>query len=212
MKTSHPPTAATWLLKFLTPAGKNEALLGDLEEDFTQGRSAAWYWRQVLAVIIVSFGQELRSRWTAIGFAALWTVVVLLFLRHIYTGPEIRPLLDAVFGWASGFAFPISVICVATFTIAALSAVETMAGLIGLGIYLVTTRTFTLRRFLRTTSIALAIVSLGNIVVAALVMIAEPAHPTRFVGYMLESISVFPSLLAAVWTPSVENTKTKISA
>jgi hypothetical protein len=145
----------------------------------------------------------------AIGFAALWTAAVLLFLRHIYTGLHIRHLFDVVFGRTAGFPFPMSVIYVATFTLSVLVALQTMAGLIGLGIYLLTTRHFTLRRFLRTASIALAIVFIGNIVVAVFVMFAVPAHHIRFVGYMLESTLVFVSLLVALWTPPVENAGAK---
>jgi hypothetical protein len=209
MSCSQAPSAATWLLKSLTPRGKSEALLGDLLEEFMRGRSAFWYWRQALAAIIVSFGQELRCRWMAIGFATLWTAVVLLSLRHIYTGSHIRPLFNAVFGWTSRFPFPMSAVYVATFTLSVLVALQTMAGLIGLGIYLLTTRSFTLRKLLRTVSIVLVIVFIGNIFVAASVMFAVPAHHIRFVGSILESTLVFVSLLVAVWIPSVENSGAK---
>jgi hypothetical protein len=33
---------------------------GDLDEQYRQGRSAAWYWRQVLAAIVLDNGGELR--------------------------------------------------------------------------------------------------------------------------------------------------------
>ena len=41
-----PPAVATWLLKKFRPA--DEALLGDLLEECPNGRSTAWYWRQVV--------------------------------------------------------------------------------------------------------------------------------------------------------------------
>jgi hypothetical protein len=168
MRTSQAPSAATWLLKFLTPRDMSEALIGDLLEEFMRGRSASWYWRQLLTAIIVSFAQELRRRWMAIGFAVLWTAVVLLFLRHFYTSSYIRPLFDprghrshrTFIQWATGFAFPISVIYVATFALSVLSALETMAGLIGLGIYLLTTKSFVPRRLFGTVSITWLLFSL----------------------------------------------------
>lgn len=210
MMLSGPPKAATWLLKSLTPGSKSEALLGDLEEDFVRGRSAAWYWRQVFVAILVSFAQELRCRWIATAFAALWTAVVFLFLQYFYTSSHIRPLFNTVFGWTVGFAFPISTIFGATIVLLFLSALETLAGLIGIGIYLVTRRSLTLRGVFRTASTVLAILFSGNIVVAAIVLLAAPANLARgFVGYMIEALFVFVSLLVAVWAPSVENTRAK---
>ena len=46
MTVKQPPAFATWLLK--RAARGNEALVGDLLEEYRQGRSAVWYWRQVL--------------------------------------------------------------------------------------------------------------------------------------------------------------------
>jgi len=58
MRSVRPPSAATWLLhKF----GRNEALSGDLLEEYSLGRSDAWYWRQVLVAIVVGFGKEVRT-------------------------------------------------------------------------------------------------------------------------------------------------------
>lgn len=53
MKSSQPPALATWLIEHLIPGSRNEALAGDLLEQFGQGRSALWYWRQVLVAILV---------------------------------------------------------------------------------------------------------------------------------------------------------------
>jgi preprotein translocase subunit SecY len=47
-----PPAAAQWLLRMLGPA--NPALAGDLLEEYGQGRSARWYWKQVLIAIAVA--------------------------------------------------------------------------------------------------------------------------------------------------------------
>jgi len=45
-----PPALATWLLQ--TFAG-NEALVGDLVEQFRLGRSAAWFWRQTFGALLL---------------------------------------------------------------------------------------------------------------------------------------------------------------
>jgi hypothetical protein len=61
MRSSHPPIVATWLLVHLRSDKENESLIGDLLEDYGRGRSTAWYWRQVLAAIVVSSCGEVRA-------------------------------------------------------------------------------------------------------------------------------------------------------
>ena len=57
-----PPGIATWLLERLGPHYRNESLVGDLLEEYQQGRSRAWYWRQTLAGICIGRAASLR-RW-----------------------------------------------------------------------------------------------------------------------------------------------------
>jgi len=67
MKRLTPPPLATWLLEHLRLSGSGDALPGDLLEDFGQGRSATWYWRQVLVAIFFNWGSVLRRRITPLG-------------------------------------------------------------------------------------------------------------------------------------------------
>lgn len=76
MKRNDPPAIATWILEHLCPGGRNEALAGDLLEEFRHGRSSLWYWRQVLAAIAVGCAQEARAHWLVLVFSVLWTVPV----------------------------------------------------------------------------------------------------------------------------------------
>ena len=48
--TPKPPTLAIALLKCI--AGQNDALMGDLEEQFRNGRSRTWFWSQTIAIVI----------------------------------------------------------------------------------------------------------------------------------------------------------------
>lgn len=69
-----PPTTAAWMLKHLAPGERNEALEGDLLEEFQRRRSASWYWRQVLLAIL-AFPNVSRIAWLtfwAATFAAVW--------------------------------------------------------------------------------------------------------------------------------------------
>ena len=47
-----PPQFALWLLARLGSPYHAESLAGDLIEQYQQGRSRAWCWRQVLAAIL----------------------------------------------------------------------------------------------------------------------------------------------------------------
>jgi hypothetical protein len=72
MKSNQPPFIGTWVLEHLTFGDHNDALSGDLLEEFQSGRSAGWYWRQVLAAIAASYLREARARSLLVVFAALW--------------------------------------------------------------------------------------------------------------------------------------------
>jgi hypothetical protein len=70
MRSSKPPVLATWLVEHLIPGPRNEALAGDLLEQFSQGRSVTWYWREVLVAILMRFLKE----WRILAWAAVVTV------------------------------------------------------------------------------------------------------------------------------------------
>ena len=61
-RSADPPRAATWLLEHLGGCYCREPLSGDLIEEFRAGRSAAWYWRQVLQAIAADIGSARRCR------------------------------------------------------------------------------------------------------------------------------------------------------
>ena len=51
MNSAKPPRLAGRILQEFGPELNQEALAGDLNEAFQQGRSKRWYWRQVLAAV-----------------------------------------------------------------------------------------------------------------------------------------------------------------
>ena len=75
MRRREPPLLATWMLEHLTPAGGDEALDGDLLEEFRRGRSDEWYWWQVLSACSVSWLNSLRARGSLLVFALLWSIL-----------------------------------------------------------------------------------------------------------------------------------------
>jgi hypothetical protein len=70
MKQHEPPALANWMVRHLVLGNQNEALEGDLLEEFQRRRSVAWYWRQVLGAILASFSSELRADWVMV-----WTIL-----------------------------------------------------------------------------------------------------------------------------------------
>lgn len=69
MKSSQPPSVATWLLLHLASGQDRDALVGDLIEEYRRGRSESWYWRQVLIAIVDHSGggrnMMSNSKWRA---------------------------------------------------------------------------------------------------------------------------------------------------
>jgi hypothetical protein len=56
-----PPIIATWVLSCFV--GENEALIGDLIEEYRNGCSRLWYWKEVLIAVFRATGTELRAHW-----------------------------------------------------------------------------------------------------------------------------------------------------
>ena len=55
-----PPALATWLLAHFASEYQRDSLAGDLIEQFHLGRSRWWYWKQVIAALVVSGAKVLR--------------------------------------------------------------------------------------------------------------------------------------------------------
>ena len=63
-----PPKLALWLLKVWGSPYHNESLAGDLFEQYQDGRSRAWCWRQVCAAILAARWRFIRTMpWMAAG-------------------------------------------------------------------------------------------------------------------------------------------------
>ncbi len=76
MKTLQPPALATKLLELLSSGPDSDAIAGDLIEQYREGRSAVWYWRQVILAVVISC---IRDR-TLGGPAVLGSLLVLLLM------------------------------------------------------------------------------------------------------------------------------------
>lgn len=73
-----PPRIATWLLNRLS--GHNEALIGDMIEEYRRGRSRLWYWRQASIAVLRTTVVDVRSHAVlALRAFVLMVVCVLCF-------------------------------------------------------------------------------------------------------------------------------------
>jgi len=82
---SHLPVFATKLLRHLVSGPHGDALAGDLVEQYRQGRSAVWFWRQALWAIIVSFAKDRTLGGPAV---AAWLLVLLLMAVSVVRHPS----------------------------------------------------------------------------------------------------------------------------
>jgi hypothetical protein len=79
MSDQQPPWLATWLAQRLVSGPRRESLLGDLIEQYRMGRSGLWYWRQVLAAIVIGSAHDIAAhKLRALGALTIgWTLYYL---------------------------------------------------------------------------------------------------------------------------------------
>jgi hypothetical protein len=77
MNAGHPPVLATRLLERLISGPHGDALAGDLIEQYRQGRSSTWFWRQTLLAIVVSGAKD--RTWGGPVIVA-WFLLLLLIM------------------------------------------------------------------------------------------------------------------------------------
>jgi hypothetical protein len=61
VKSTDPPALATALLEGLIPPRTSAWLVGDLIEEYRNGRSRTWYWQQTIVALMVSAFREGRE-------------------------------------------------------------------------------------------------------------------------------------------------------
>jgi hypothetical protein len=75
--SNQPPRLATWLLKHFGCSPNTDAVIGDLDERFRDGRSRIWYWKQVLVGLAVGSGTQLLVKGQLLmKRTAVWTLIL----------------------------------------------------------------------------------------------------------------------------------------
>jgi hypothetical protein len=75
-RSSQPSAVAMWLLLHLGPRKMRASIAGDLQEQFSEGRSTSWLWKEVGIAILTGLAARLRSNSVQI---CVWTVVTALY-------------------------------------------------------------------------------------------------------------------------------------
>src|SRR5262245_59942774 len=78
MTQRQPPRLAVWMLKHFGSGPDNDALFGDLAEQYAEKNSAWWYWRQTLGGIVATTFKDIRNhrlltlRALIVGWFVFW--------------------------------------------------------------------------------------------------------------------------------------------
>jgi hypothetical protein len=83
MNASQPPRFGRLILERLGP--RNDSIVGDLTEEWHAGRSALWYWRQVVVAVAFQIVADARQHWTVVVRGVLTGLLVLYALGWIVT-------------------------------------------------------------------------------------------------------------------------------
>src|SRR6266566_4775556 len=81
VRSEQPPRLATWLLRHFGSSPNMDAIVGDLNEQYRQGRSRGWCWMQVLIAILLNGGQVMLKCAPTVVVLALF-VTMLMLLAH----------------------------------------------------------------------------------------------------------------------------------
>ena len=188
MTASRPPAIATWLLYHLVLGSHNEAVTGDLLEEFKNRQSVAWYWRQAIWAILLSFLTELRNQRLIVGYAAVWTFAVSLVWKHIKMSPQLGAFLD----WGVRHPWPESLIYVVVIYIATVVALLWM----GFGLYVAMAGNFNVRYVIRG-----LLVGFVTIVVSQLTGLFFAGHHRQTAPwYLVTWLPFFVALTLSLWT------------
>ncbi len=106
-----PPKLAVRMFFSFVPCHVREALLGDLLEKFQEVQSPTWFWREVVAAIVLSLSGLLRPRLSAVIFAIVGTASEQLWFRSQWwkTFWE-SSTFQSVYGRLVQWPFPLGVI------------------------------------------------------------------------------------------------------
>ena len=97
MRNRHSSPVGYWNIG--CPASHDQALAGDLLEEFRSGRTALWFWRQVLSAVFLRCWRELLIHRSAMLFAVLWSMLTPAWLVAVADLEARSKLSERLSGW-----------------------------------------------------------------------------------------------------------------
>jgi hypothetical protein len=167
--------------------GEKDAIAGDLVEEFRNGRSRAWFWRQALTVIFLAFCSESYRQRSAIVFAMLWAGIVSVSWRHLLLASQFQSLV----AWGISRDWPESMV----YYVGIFCAVNVLLVWAGLIVYLTIVDGFSRRglsRGLVAGSLAVALAHLAAFTLSF-------AHTLPDSWYFLWVLAQFFASLLSIW-------------
>ena len=89
------PSLARWLLQHFGSSPNNDAIMGDIAEQYAQGRSRIWYWQQVVTAIALGMITECWNHKLLAGQALVRGWLVLYLCSY-----TLRPLFNNLASWS----------------------------------------------------------------------------------------------------------------
>jgi hypothetical protein len=194
MSMRQAPSLSAWMLEHLVSAGRNEALEGDLLEEFESGRSSSWYSRQVLRIITIQWQREILDHRMAFVFATLWSMLAPTWLALVYS-KDFRGLIAT----AERLDWPWSAICPPFLWLSMLLAFLWTGMLLFFCWTWAGTKHFTPHRFRRGfLSGTLILMPIWMATVALRVVLS----PNYWLTMLFGCVPFFLATLCAIWSPS----------
>ena len=97
MRTSRPPIIAAWILHRFGLSPETDVIAGDLLEEYQQGRSRFWYWREVIVAILTGTWSEVKQHSLSLLGAIAMGWILDLAWQSVIT-PFEYSLIEYVFG------------------------------------------------------------------------------------------------------------------
>jgi len=213
-----PPKLATWLLEQFSPV-LDAPLAGDLVESFRQGRSAGWYWKQVLWAILLVFLYSLRKQWGRLAYAivcsglisAIWPsmfhVTARVYARSVtfvdggmrlYWDHAVQattlPAVYALYAESYGIPWPWSLVCQIGF----LTVFQALIVASALGAYLGFARILKPQNFLRALMLVVAVLASSNVAATFLSVLRRGVQLPLWIG-AISTPTIIIALLIGMW-------------